>query len=49
MSASYFAEFNTVAYEGPDSTNDFAYRYYDKNRVVMGKTMEEPLAARPAG
>jgi xylose isomerase len=43
MSASYFAEFNTVAYEGPDSTNDFAYRYYDKNRVVMGKTMEEHL------
>ncbi len=39
----YFAELPTVKYEGPDSTNEFAYRFYDKNRVVLGKTMEEQL------
>jgi xylose isomerase len=43
MSADYFAEFSAIAYEGPNSTNDLAYRYYDKNRVVLGKTMEEHL------
>ena len=43
MSADYFAEFTTVRYEGPDSTNDLAYRYYDKDRVVLGKRMEDHL------
>ena len=39
----YFAHFPTIKYEGPDSTNELAYRFYDKNRVVLGKTMEEQL------
>ena len=43
MSAEYFAEFDTVRFEGPDSTNDLAYRWYDKDRMVMGKTMEDHL------
>jgi xylose isomerase len=43
MSADYFAEFETVRYEGPDSTNDLAYRWYDKDRVVLGKRMEDYL------
>ncbi len=43
MSADFFAEFDTVRYEGPESKNDLAYRWYDKDRVVMGKTMEEHL------
>ena len=43
MSADYFAPFNTVRYEGPDSTSDLAYRWYDKDRVVMGKRMEDHL------
>jgi len=42
MSADYFAEFSTVRYEGPDSDNDLAYRWYDKDRVVMGKDTWEP-------
>lgn len=41
--ADYFAQFPTIAYEGPDSDNELAYRFYDKNRVVFGKTMEEYL------
>lgn len=43
MSASYFAEFGTVRYEGPDSTSDLAYRWYDKDRIVFGKRMEDYL------
>ena len=43
MSADYFADFATVRYEGPDSTSDLAYRWYDKDRVVMGKRMEDHL------
>jgi xylose isomerase len=43
MSASYFADIEPIKFEGTESTNPLAYRYYDKNRVVMGKTMEEHL------
>jgi xylose isomerase len=43
MSADYFAPFDTVRYEGPDSANDLAYRWYDKERVVLGKRMEDHL------
>ena len=43
MSAAYFDEFATVRYEGPESTSDLAYRFYDKDRVVFGKRMEDYL------
>jgi xylose isomerase len=43
MSASYFADIEPIKFEGTDSTNPLAFRYYDKNRVVMGKTMAEHL------
>lgn len=43
MKRSYFADIAPIAYEGPESTNPLAYRYYDKTRVVAGKTMEEQL------
>ena len=43
MSASYFADFATVRYEGPETANDLAYRWYDKDRVVFGKRMEDYL------
>ncbi len=43
MTAAYFDAFDTIKYEGPDSDNDLAYRYYDKNRVIQGKSMEEYL------
>lgn len=43
MSASYFADIEPIKFEGLESTNPFAYRYYDKDRVVMGKTMAEHL------
>lgn len=43
MSADYFAPFDTIRFEGPDSQNDLAYRWYDKNRLVLGKRMEDHL------
>lgn len=43
MSAEYFAPFDTIRYEGPESRNDLAYRWYDKDRVVLGKRMEDHL------
>lgn len=43
MSADYFAPFDTIRYEGPESSNDLAYRWYDKNRMVLGKRMEDHL------
>ncbi|GLP95909.1 xylose isomerase [Paraferrimonas sedimenticola] len=39
----HFPGLSQVKYEGPESTNPLAYRYYDENRVVLGKTMKEHL------
>ncbi len=40
----YFPEVReTIPYEGPDSRNPLAFRYYDRGRVVSGKTMAEHL------
>jgi xylose isomerase len=43
MSSSYFADIAPIAYEGVESDNELAYRWYDKDRVVMGKRMEDHL------
>lgn len=37
----YFPGVNKIEYEGPDSDNPFAFKYYDENRVVAGKTLKE--------
>lgn len=37
----YFPGIGHIGYEGPDTDNPLAYRYYDENRVVAGKTMRE--------
>lgn len=39
----YFKGIGRIAYEGPESDNPLAYRWYDPNRVVRGKTMKEHL------
>lgn len=39
----YFADIAPVRFEGPDSRNPLAYRYYDKDRMVLGKRMETHL------
>jgi xylose isomerase len=43
MTPSYFKDIAPIEFDGPESTNPLAYRYYDKNRKVFGKTMEEHL------
>ena len=40
---SMFEKFDKIKYEGPDSKNPLAFRWYDENRVVMGKTMKDHL------
>lgn len=43
MSTGFFGDISKVKYEGPDSTNPLAFRYYNKDEVVAGKRMEEHL------
>ena len=38
-----FKNVPVVKYEGPDSKNPFAFKYYDPERVILGKTMKEHL------
>ncbi|MGN0028704.1 MAG: xylose isomerase [Marinilabiliaceae bacterium] len=43
MAKEYFANIPAIKFEGAQSKNPFAFRYYDANRVVMGKKMSEWL------
>ena len=38
-----FSAIPEIKFEGKDSTNPFAFKYYDAKKVIMGKTMEEHL------
>lgn len=39
----YFKGIPQVKYEGPESDNPLAFRWYDESRVVAGKTLKEHL------
>lgn len=39
----YFDFVEQVKFEGPDTKNPYAFRYYDPDRLVMGKKMSEHL------
>jgi xylose isomerase len=39
----YFKEFPKIRFEGRDTTNPFAFRYYNPEQVILGKTMKEHL------
>jgi len=39
----FFADVSPIRYEGPDTDTDLAYRFYDPDRVVLGKRMEDQL------
>ena len=43
MSTGFFDGIEPVKYEGADSTSVLAYRHYDPEEVVLGKTMAEHL------
>lgn len=42
-STNYFGSANKVVYEGKDSTNPLAFKYYNPQEVIGGKTMKEHL------
>ncbi|HEY6082569.1 MAG TPA: xylose isomerase [Chitinophagaceae bacterium] len=39
----FFKGIGQIKYEGPESDNPLAFRWYDENKVVGGKTMKEYL------
>ena len=43
MSNEYFPDVDRIRYEGPDTGNRLAFRHYNADEVVMGKTMAEHL------
>lgn len=42
---SLFSDVEPVRFQGPDAASELAYRVYDKDRVVLGKRMEDWLRA----
>lgn len=42
----FFKGISPVKYEGPQSSNPLAYRYYNKDEIVLGKRIEDHI--RPA-
>ena len=43
MSKPFFPEVEPVRYEGPDTENDLAFRHYDRDRLLLGRRMEDHL------
>jgi xylose isomerase len=43
MSSGFFGDIQKIKYEGPDSTNPLAYRFYNPDEVVAGKRLEDHL------
>ncbi|MDX2051386.1 MAG: xylose isomerase [Polyangiaceae bacterium] len=43
MSEPFFRGIESIRYEGPQTENPLAFRYYDKDRLVLGKRLEEHL------
>ncbi|MBU0749342.1 MAG: xylose isomerase [Gammaproteobacteria bacterium] len=41
--STYFSDIPPIAYEGPESANPLAFKWYDKDRLVLGKRMEDHL------
>lgn len=41
MSKTYFPNIDKIKFEGKGSKNPFAFKYYDENKVVGGKTLKE--------
>ena len=39
----FFKDIPKVRYEGPDTANEFAFRHYNPDEIVLGKRMEDHL------
>ncbi len=43
MTTGFFGDLSSIRFEGEESNNPLAYRFYDNNEVVAGKRMEDHL------
>ncbi|MDR3438042.1 xylose isomerase [Telmatospirillum sp.] len=43
MSTSFFGDIAPIRFEGPDSSNPLAYKWYQPDRMILGKRMEDHL------
>ena len=43
MPDTIFSQFPTVQYDGPESDHPLAYRFYDADKIVLGKPLKEHL------
>lgn len=43
MSTGFFGDIERIPFEGPQSTNPLAFRYYQPDEIVAGKRMEDHL------
>jgi len=43
MTTEFFHEVEQIRFEGPDSDNPLAFRWYDAERIVLGKRMQDHL------
>ena len=41
MQQDYFKNINSIKFEGKESDNPLAYKYYDANRMIMGKSLRD--------
>jgi xylose isomerase len=41
MAKSFFPNIGKIQFEGKESDNPLAFRYYDPNRIVAGKSMKD--------
>jgi len=41
MANSFFPQIGKIQFEGKESDNPLAFRYYDPNRIIAGKSMKE--------
>ena len=39
----FFKDIPAIRYEGPDTENEFAFRHYNPDEIVMGKTLKDHL------
>ena len=39
----YFKNINEIKFEGENSTNPLSFKFYDENKIVMGKKMKDHL------
>ena len=43
MTSGFFGDIKPIKYEGPDSTNSLAYRFYNPDEKVAGKRLEDHM------